>query len=489
MKLRPRMQRFEKVKSALVNSILEGEFKPGDMLPSLRDLCAHFDFSLATVQRAVRELKAQEWLISLPQKGIMVADPLPPMAHLMRLKKKRMAGGAAPMAARASNGLNLKCLIFDEALLPLFEWSAREYTKDYAPCRLQFEVRPLPGRDDIEAMQNLNADLILIPTYVVNYGVNLNALTSVDEILPEAAGFFNDISPEIIRLIEYRGRKWGMPVMMEGPVLVADEKKCARAGIDWKKAIDINSLVALLEKAVECCGGRKEAGLLFNLAFPYVLSMAAGFDYPGISYLLEMTGRADFRSFLERLRKLASSPLVAVNRFDQWDRADLTKMAVRHQPSGLFCRDKERHEGARVLPIPGPGAGRVSMPAISMCVSARSVHVFEAWEWAARLGGAQFQARLAEMGYNIPASLNPQVRKAFEKVLGAENARVLQDLACRPSRVHGIWEEDVRRYHWEIFGNELYRFIAGINDYDRMLERLKTKTRRFLPYAKFSVLY
>ena len=489
MKLRPRMQRFEKVKSALVNSILEGEFKPGDMLPSLRDLCAHFYFSLATVQRAVRELKAQEWLISLPQKGIMVADPLPPMAHLMRLKKKRMAGGAAPLAARASNGLNLKCLIFDEALLPLFEWSAREYAKDYAPCRLQFEVRPLPGRDDLEAMQNLDADLVLVPSYTVNYGANIKAITPADDALARPADHFTGIAPEIQDLVTFRGKKWAMPVMMEGPVLVADREKCGRCGIDWRRMTAMDALLSALESAAVPAGRNQEGIFIFNLAFPYLLSLSAGFEFPGISALPDMMASSDYRSFLERLRKLASLPLVAVNRFDQWEKADLQKAAIRHQPSGLFCRDPNGRADAHVLPIPGPGTGRISMQAVSMCVSARSVHVFEAWEWAARLGGVPFQKRLAKSGYDIPASGAREVAGAFAQAVGSENARVLLDLVRRPSRVHGISEEDGRRYHWEIVGNELYRFISGANDYDRMLERLKTKTRRFLPYAKFSALY
>jgi DNA-binding transcriptional regulator YhcF (GntR family) len=487
MKLKPRVQRFEQVKTVLINSMLSGEFKPGDMLPSLRDLCAHFHFSLATVQKAIRELKEQEWLYSLPKKGVMVADPLPPMAHLMRLKKNR-AAGAKPRAtvAPVQNGVKLKCLVFDEALLPLFEWSAREYSKDYAPCSLRLEVQPLPGRDDAEAMQNLEADLALIPSYTVNYGANLNILTPADDILPKANERFTDIPPEVTGLITYRGKKWGMPVMMEGPVLVADEKKCRRFGIDWQKLASIDSLLSALEEASGRFAVKDKETMLFNLGFPYLLLLSAGLEFPGIARMPEMMAQDDFRALLGRLRKLAVSPLVAVNRFDQWDRADLTKVAVRHQPSGLFCRDRQRHAGAHVLPIPGPVAGRISMTAICMCVSARSVHVFEAWEWAARLGGVPFQKRLAESGYDIPASLNPEVGRAFEKSIGEENARVLQELACRPSRVHGLRDEDSRRYHWEICGNELYRFIAGVNDYDWMLKRLKTKTRRFIPHSKFS---
>lgn len=489
MKLKPRVQRFEQVKTALTNSILSGKFNPGDRLPSLRDLCAYFHFSLATIQRAVHELKEQEWLVSLPQKGIMVSNPLPPMAHLMRLKKNRRADGAKTHASivPAQNGITLKCQIFDEALLPLFDWSAREYSKDYAPCSLRFDVQPLPGRDDIDAMRNLDADLMLIPSYTISYGANLDAITPADNILiNNTEDVFSGIPPGIVNLVSFRGKRWGMPVMMDGPILVASEKKCRQFDIGWQRLTDMDSVLTSLEEASKSAGGKEIGAMLFNLAFPSVLLMSSGHDFPGISHMLKMLSREDVRLFYERLRALAQNPLIAMNRFDQWDRADLTKVAIRHQSSGLFCRDPKDREDAHVLPIPGQGAGRISMSAICMCVSARSVHVYEAWEWAARLGGAPFQARLAEMAYNIPVSLDQEVCRAFEKAIGVENARTLQDLIRRPSCMHGIWDEDARRYHWEIYGNELYRFIAGVNDYDRMMKRLKTKTERFIPCSKFS---
>ena len=482
-KLKPRVQRFEQVKTELTNSILSGKFNPGDRLPSLRDLCAHFHFSLATIQRAVHELKEEEWLVTSPQKGVMVSNPLPPMAHLIRLKKKRRNGVAKDhdSIVPAQNGITLKCLIFDEALLPLFNWAAREYSKDYAPCSLRFEVQPLAGRDDIEALQNLDADLVLIPSYAISQGANVEAITPADKILTNVDEQFADIPPEVVKLISFRGKKWGMPVMMDGPILVASEKKCRRFGIEWKKLTDVNSLLTALEMASKNFGGKDNDSMLFNLAFTSFLLISAGYDFPGIAQYLEMVARNDVRLFLERMRKLAMSSLITVNRFDQWDKADFTKLAVRHQPSELFCRDPKGRESAHVLPIPGPGVGRISMTAVCMCVSARSVHVFEAWEWAARLGGAPFQKRLAELGYDVPASLNPEVCLAFEKGIGVENARTLQDLVSRPSRVHGMWDEDVRRYNWEISGNEIYRFITGVNDYDRLLKRLKTKTERFIP--------
>jgi len=40
--------------------------------------------------------------------------------------------------------------------------------------------------------------------------------------------------------------------------------------------------------------------------------------------------------------------------------------------------------------------------------------------------------------------------------------------------------EDLMLYSWEVIGHEVHRFVAGINAYEQMLERLRTKTDRYL---------
>jgi hypothetical protein len=120
------------------------------------------------------------------------------------------------------------------------------------------------------------------------------------------------------------------------------------------------------------------------------------------------------------------------------------------------------------------------MTAYCLAVSTQSVHPFEAWEWAARLAEAPFQSRLAELAYDVPVSAHADVRAAFARAVGAENAETLLALAHRPSGLYGIGDEDVLRYLWEVLGNELHRFVSGLNDYDRLLERVRTKTARFV---------
>lgn len=481
MALQPRTQRFEQVKTALTNAIVNGQFMPGDRLPSLRNLCAHFDVSLVTVQRAVQELKDEEWLVASARKGISVAKPLPPMAHLMRQRvRRRMAAHPARETEPArAGGIVLKCLVYDEALLPPFEWAAKEYADAYAPCTIRFEVQPLPGRDDEESMRTLDADLALLPSYCVNRAARVGAITPIDGMLDRAAGSMADIPEEILARASCDGKRWGVPLMMSGPVLVANEARCRRAGIDWQRLTSVEALLTALEEAAGT-GAADHDAKLFNLNFLLLLVIDAGYEFPGIARAPEMLAHPGVRSLLERMRRLARHHAVPLTRFDQWDAAALPSLAVRHQPSGDFCRDAQNRAGTHVLPLPQPAGRHVTLWPHCLCVTSFSVHPYEAWEWAVRLSDAPFQTRLAELGYDIPVSLHPDVQRAFGRAVGEEHARTLQEWIRRPSRLYGMGPEDGMRYLWEVTGNEIYRFVAGVNDYERFLERLKTKTDRFL---------
>lgn len=485
MILRPRAKRFERVKAELTGAILAGQIAPGERLPPVRELCDHFQVSMVTILRAIQELEDEEWLVASARKGVMVADPLPPVAHLMRLKSlRRAAADPSPDTAPSHSGSGqngvLTCLIYDEALLPAFEWAAREYADAYAPYALRFEVQSLRGRDDAESVRALDADLVLLPSYAVSRAVGAGAVTPVEGMLSRTDNRFGDIPSEVLDLATFEGRLWALPVMMAGPVLVAGHEICRRFGINWTALTSVDGVIDAVEGAAARFPQGDDDARFLNLAFLLPLVISDGHTFPGICGVPEMIEQPEVRALLERMRTLARHPRVALTRFDRWEAVDFAKVAVRHQPSSLFCRDPQNRANASVLPVPGPQGGRAVMTAHCICVSARSVHPFEAWEWAAHLGEAAFQTRLAETAYDIPASLNPQVRRAFGQAVGPENGSALQELIRRPSRLYAIAREDAMRYLWEVAGNEAYRFVAGLNDYERLIERVRTKTERFM---------
>ena len=65
---------YRQLKSLLLHQIESGELRPGDMLPSLRQLCREYGVSLITVRRALQELVSEGRLQSQQGIGTFVTD-------------------------------------------------------------------------------------------------------------------------------------------------------------------------------------------------------------------------------------------------------------------------------------------------------------------------------------------------------------------------------------------------------------------------------
>ncbi|HTJ67283.1 MAG TPA: winged helix-turn-helix domain-containing protein [Actinospica sp.] len=63
---------YEQVADALRLEIAEKKLKPGDRLPSIRQLAERFQVAAGTIQSALRELKAEGLIVSQQAKGTYV---------------------------------------------------------------------------------------------------------------------------------------------------------------------------------------------------------------------------------------------------------------------------------------------------------------------------------------------------------------------------------------------------------------------------------
>ncbi|MCI6729038.1 MAG: GntR family transcriptional regulator [Clostridiales bacterium] len=68
----------------LRREILEGILGEGERLPSVRELAAQLAINPNTIQRAYRELEAQDWVVSIPGKGTFVRNVANPGAVRQR---------------------------------------------------------------------------------------------------------------------------------------------------------------------------------------------------------------------------------------------------------------------------------------------------------------------------------------------------------------------------------------------------------------------
>jgi GntR family transcriptional regulator len=64
---------FGQVKAYVIEAVERGELRPGEQIPSQRELCRRFGISLMTARRAINELIGEGVIYALPGKGLFVA--------------------------------------------------------------------------------------------------------------------------------------------------------------------------------------------------------------------------------------------------------------------------------------------------------------------------------------------------------------------------------------------------------------------------------
>jgi DNA-binding GntR family transcriptional regulator len=71
---------YQRVAADIRQSIKDGRLKPGDKLPTRRELIAQYGVSGQVIDSAMLVLKAEGWVRGHQGRGTYVADPLPRQA-------------------------------------------------------------------------------------------------------------------------------------------------------------------------------------------------------------------------------------------------------------------------------------------------------------------------------------------------------------------------------------------------------------------------
>ena len=105
---------YEEVAAQIERLILDGSLKPGDRLPSERDLAERFDVSRSAIREAIRALELKGFVEPRPGEGTLIRNPsfdslLNPLASLLGQKRELVAELLEvremlepPLAARAA---------------------------------------------------------------------------------------------------------------------------------------------------------------------------------------------------------------------------------------------------------------------------------------------------------------------------------------------------------------------------------------------------
>jgi GntR family transcriptional regulator len=87
---------YKQIKSLLVQRLQQGEWKPGEPIPSEYELAARFQVSQGTVRKAVDELAAENLLVRRQGKGTFVATHHEPRAQFRFLRLVPDQGETVP---------------------------------------------------------------------------------------------------------------------------------------------------------------------------------------------------------------------------------------------------------------------------------------------------------------------------------------------------------------------------------------------------------
>lgn len=91
---------FKQFSEAIKQSIIDGTLKPGQMLPSVRELSAQYSISKTTVMRCYEELSSQGYIQTAPKAGTFVSKQLPGIVA----SQGPTAPGASSVASSSQGG-------------------------------------------------------------------------------------------------------------------------------------------------------------------------------------------------------------------------------------------------------------------------------------------------------------------------------------------------------------------------------------------------
>lgn len=183
---------YRQIKALLVQRLQQGEWKPGELIPSELELAARFQVSQGTVRKAVDELAAENLLVRRQGKGTYVASHHEPRAQFRFLRLVPDHGEAAASSS------------------------------DFLECRR------IKAPVDVARQLGLRgADAVIYIRRLLSMG---GAPLVLDDIWLPAA-LFRGLTPE--RLSEYRGPLYGLFESQFGTRMIrADERIRAVAAAD-----------------------------------------------------------------------------------------------------------------------------------------------------------------------------------------------------------------------------------------------------------------
>mgnify|MGYP000809116860 CR=1 FL=1 len=125
---------YTQLTQRLTQAIVAGEFRPGERLPSVRELAVSLAINPNTIQRAYHELESEGFIYTLPGKGCFVAER---STELLREENLRKIESHMQEIRRLANACRLTEQELDEMWRLQKEEAAVSYTHLTLPTKLE----------------------------------------------------------------------------------------------------------------------------------------------------------------------------------------------------------------------------------------------------------------------------------------------------------------------------------------------------------------
>lgn len=472
--LAPRKPVYLVIKDAVIGEIVARRFKPGEMLPSIRELAQRFGASALTVFHAVKELAREDWVVRLPKRGVMVAKTLPPFSPARE-------SSVPPPVAETMHDVHfsvperrpLRCAVYDERLIEPLARAANAFTEREKFTRI--EVVDRSGNDRI--LKFTDTDIELLPTYVMNNPRRRGALLPANGIVHKGTIASLAVLPSMLGLASRNGL-WGMPVFAGGPFIFTDAATTERLPLSPMNGYSGSELIDAIAVLATAPPGDGRYRYVMDVHHLISFVLATGEDIPAIVSAPAVFEAPSVREVMEKVRTIASSEHVRLY-------APGTSVTEPHEAFMLDANTSgaviAKLDGTRrLVPYFSNTHGFALIAPYCLCVNARTRYPIEAWEWVCSFAHEERQLEFAEARFDIPVSSRDTVWQRFGEKVGTENAAAFRAMLERPSTLYGLADEDLVTYFWEVLHYEMFRFIAGMDDYHEFLRRLEVKTNHYL---------
>ena len=282
---------YQQIAEAVRTEILNGRLKPGDRLPSVRELCAEWKCTPGTIQRAYRELAREGLIYSQAGRGTQVA-------------------GAIPQARAAGQTTLRKANLVHRSETFLLDVLTAGYTLEEVQSALELAMdrwRALDTSNHPDIHQRLRFS-----------GSHDMALSTV------ARHFFGEIVPDVSLQISFSGSMGGLLALREG--------KADLAGTHlWDAATDTYNL-PFIEKTlpdIPLClvtFAHRRLGLIVAPGNPLGIQSLRDLIRPELRFVNRQSGsgtRVWLESNLERLQ--ISSDLINGYRDERITHSDVAR--------------------------------------------------------------------------------------------------------------------------------------------------------------------